>query len=146
MQDQDDELLRLAGLYRVLKPHLAVYYRHHAAVTDQVCDSPTVRTLKFILIDEEEHIRWGQAIYEELADTPAKRRHGARVADAPRRDPGGFGRRDRRHVASLIQNSAKNLGGGRLNGRARPPSRIRRLQQARCPRLKRRSAKRRTQG
>jgi len=74
MQDQDDELLRLVGLYRVLKPHLAVYYRHHVAVTDQVCDSPTVRMLKFILIDEEEHIRWGQAIYEELADTPAKRR------------------------------------------------------------------------
>ena len=74
MQDADDELLRLTGLYRVLKPHMAVYYRHHAAVTDQVCDSPTVRTLKFILIDEEEQIRWGQAIYEELADTPAKRR------------------------------------------------------------------------
>jgi hypothetical protein len=33
-----------------------------------------VRTLKFILIDEEEQIRWGQAIYEEMADTPAKRR------------------------------------------------------------------------
>ncbi len=74
MQDQEDELLRLSGLYRVLKPHLAVYYRHHVAVTDQVCDSPTVRMLKFILIDEEEQIRWGQAIYEELADTPAKRR------------------------------------------------------------------------
>ena len=74
LQDQEDELLRLAGLYRVLKPHLAVYYRHHLAVTDQVCDSPTVRMLKFILIDEEEHIRWGQAIYEELADTPPKRR------------------------------------------------------------------------
>ena len=74
MQDQEDELLRLAGLYRVLKPHLAVYYRHHRAVTDQVYDSPTVRMLKFSLIDEEEHIHWGQAIYEELADTPAKRR------------------------------------------------------------------------
>jgi hypothetical protein len=74
MQDQEDELLRLTGLYRVLKPHLAVYYRHHMAVTDQVCDSPTVRLLKFILSDEEDHVRWGQAIYEELADTPAKRR------------------------------------------------------------------------
>ncbi|MEO8457952.1 MAG: hypothetical protein ABI559_09085 [Chloroflexota bacterium] len=74
LQGQHDELLRLTGLYRVLKPHLAVYYRHHAAVTDQICDAPTVRTLKFILIDEEEHIRFGQAIYEELADTPAKRR------------------------------------------------------------------------
>lgn len=74
MQNQNDELLRLVGLYKVLKTHLAVYYRHHAAVTDQICDSPTVRTLKFILIDEEEHIRWGQAIYEDMADTPAKRR------------------------------------------------------------------------
>jgi hypothetical protein len=74
MQEQHEELLRLTGLYRVLKPHLAVYYRHHMAVTDQICDSPTVRTLKFILIDEEEHVRWGEAIYQELADTPAKRR------------------------------------------------------------------------
>lgn len=74
MQDEEDELLRLVGLYRVLKPHLAVYYRHHIAVTDQISDAPTVRMLKFILIDEEEHVRWGQAIYEELADTPAKRR------------------------------------------------------------------------
>lgn len=74
LQDQEEELPRLAGLYRVLKPHLAVYYRHHLAVTDQVSDSPTVRMLKLILIDEEEHIRWGQAIYEELADTPQKRR------------------------------------------------------------------------
>lgn len=74
MQDQDDELLRLVGLYRVLKPHLAVYYRHHAEVTDQICDSPTVRMLRFILVEEEEHIRWGQAIYEELANTPALRR------------------------------------------------------------------------
>jgi len=74
MQEQQDELLRLVGVYRVLKPHLAVYYRHHMAVTDQISDGPTVRTLKFILIDEEEHVKWGQAIYEELADTPAKRR------------------------------------------------------------------------
>ncbi len=74
LQEQDDELLRLTGLYRVLKPHLAVYYRHHMAVTDQISDGPTVRTLKFILVDEEEHLKWGQAIYEELADLPAKRR------------------------------------------------------------------------
>lgn len=74
MQDQDENLCRLTGLYRVLKPHLAVYYRHHMAVTDQVSDAPTVRMLKFILVDEEEHVRWGQAIYEELADTPEKRR------------------------------------------------------------------------
>lgn len=74
MQLQDDELLRLVGLYRVLKTHLCVYYRHHALVTDQVCDAPTVRILHHILLEEEEHVRWGQAIYEELCDTPEKRR------------------------------------------------------------------------
>lgn len=74
MQLQDDQLLRLVGLYRVLKTHLAVYYRHHADLTDQVCDAPTVRILRHILLEEEEHVRWGQAIYEELADTPEKRR------------------------------------------------------------------------
>jgi hypothetical protein len=74
MQLQGDQLLRLVGLYRVLKTHLCVYYRHHVAVTDQVCDAPTVRVLNHILLEEEEHVRWGQAIYEELADTPEKRR------------------------------------------------------------------------
>ncbi len=74
LQLQDDELLRLVGLYRVLKTHLAVYYRHHIQVTDQVCDAPTVRILRHILLEEEEHLRWGQAIYEELADSPERRR------------------------------------------------------------------------
>ncbi len=36
MQLQDDELLRLVGLYRVLKTHLAVNYRHYLTVTDPV--------------------------------------------------------------------------------------------------------------
>lgn len=74
MQLQTDPLLRLVGLYRVLKTHLCVYYRHHALVTDQVCDAPTVRILRHILLEEEEHLKWGQAIYEELADTREQRR------------------------------------------------------------------------
>jgi hypothetical protein len=74
MQLQDNELLRLVGLYRVLKTHLVVYYRHHLLVTDPVCDAPTVRILRHILLEEEEHVQWGQAIYEELANTPERRR------------------------------------------------------------------------
>ena len=74
LQLQGDQLLRLVGLYRVLKTHLCVYYRHHAQMTDQVCDAPTVRILEHILLEEERHVRWGQAIYEELADTPERRR------------------------------------------------------------------------
>jgi hypothetical protein len=74
MQMQDDQLLRLVGLYRVLKTHLVVYYRHHVQMTDKVCDAPTVRILEHILLEEERHVQWGQAIYEELADTPERRR------------------------------------------------------------------------
>jgi len=74
MQLQDDELLRLVGLYRVMKTHLAVYYRHHVQVTDPVCDAPTVRIIEHILLEEERHLQWGQAIYEEMADTPERRR------------------------------------------------------------------------
>jgi hypothetical protein len=74
MQMQDDQLLRLVGLYRVLKTHLIVYYRHHVQMTDKVCDAPTVRILEHILLEEERHVAWGQAIYEELADTPERRR------------------------------------------------------------------------
>lgn len=74
MQTAEDSLLRVTGLYRVLKTHLAVYYRHHLAVTDPICDGPTVRILRHILLEEEEHLRWGQAFYEEQADIPARRR------------------------------------------------------------------------
>ena len=74
MQYQGDELLRVVGLYRVLKTHLAVNYRYHRDVTDPVCDQPTVRTLDHILLEEEKHLRWGQAAYEELANTPERRR------------------------------------------------------------------------
>ena len=74
MQLETDQLLRVTGLYRVLKTHLCVYYRHHLAVTDQVCDAPTVRILRHILLEEEEHVAWGQAMFEELGHTPEKRR------------------------------------------------------------------------
>lgn len=74
MQLQDDQLLRIVGLYRVLKTHLVVYYRHHIIVTDPVCDAPTIRILQHILLEEEDHLKWGQAIYEELADSPERRR------------------------------------------------------------------------
>jgi hypothetical protein len=74
MQSAEDSLLRVVGLYRVLKTHLAVYYRHHLAVTDPICDGPTVRILRHILLEEEAHLHWGQAFYEEQADSPARRR------------------------------------------------------------------------
>ncbi|HZU75498.1 MAG TPA: hypothetical protein VFA70_01970 [Dehalococcoidia bacterium] len=74
MQLQTDPLLRIVGLYRVLKTHLAVHYRYHMVATDQVCDAPTVRILRHILLEEEQHLQFGQAMYEELAGTREQRR------------------------------------------------------------------------
>ncbi len=74
LQSEGDELRRLVGLYRVLKTHLAVNYRWYREETNQIVDEPTVRILNHILLEEEQHLRWGQAMYEELADTPEKRR------------------------------------------------------------------------
>lgn len=74
IQDQDDSVLRVAGVFGVLKPHLATHYLYHMRATDQVVDAPTVRILRLMLQDEEEHIQWGRAQIEELADTPPKRR------------------------------------------------------------------------
>ena len=74
MQAEGDELLRLVGLYRVLKTHLTVNYRWYRDSTNQIVDEPTVRILNHILLEEEQHLRWGQSMYEELADTPEKRR------------------------------------------------------------------------
>ena len=73
MQAEGDELLRLVGLYRVLKTHLTVNYRWYRDSTNQIVDEPTVRILNHILLEEEQHLRWGQSMYEELADTPEKR-------------------------------------------------------------------------
>lgn len=77
LQNQGDPLLRIVGLYRVFKTHLAVNYRYHAQATDLVSDAPTVRILNHILLEEEEHLRWGQAIYEELANSAESRQDSA---------------------------------------------------------------------
>lgn len=74
LQDQEDPLLRVVGMYAVLKPHLATHYLYHMRATDQVVDAPTVRILRFMLVDEEEHIQWGRAQIEEMACTPKSRR------------------------------------------------------------------------
>ncbi len=74
LQEEGDELLRLVGLYRVLKTHLTVNYRWYRESTNQIVDEPTVRILNHILLEEEQHLRWGQSMYEELADTPQRRR------------------------------------------------------------------------
>src|SRR5438093_4738692 len=63
----------LAGVYRVAKPRLVSALQYHAVVTDQVCDAPTVRTLRPIVLELTDQVRWGEsAVQAVMGDDPAK--------------------------------------------------------------------------
>ena len=66
-------LLRLVGLYRVLKPHLLQAELRHADLTDPVGDSFSVHVLQLCAADHQRDITWGNAQIERLAATRASR-------------------------------------------------------------------------
>jgi hypothetical protein len=49
----------LVGVYKVLKQELVRALRRHIAEANPLADQPTVRILKFILLEEEEQLEWG---------------------------------------------------------------------------------------
>jgi uncharacterized ferritin-like protein (DUF455 family) len=63
----------LVGIYRVAKPRLRVAMQYHAASTDQICDAPTVRTLRPIVAELAEQIAWGEAVIQALSAADAER-------------------------------------------------------------------------
>jgi hypothetical protein len=65
-----DTVELLVGLYRVVKPALAVAYERHLAETNVLADHPTVRLLKIAIAEEREHIAWGEAAIAALTKTP----------------------------------------------------------------------------
>lgn len=69
----EDALLLLVGVYEVLKPHLITSYRLHRVTSDEVMDEPSIRLLRRMEDDEDEQVRWGRAMIEELKRTPADR-------------------------------------------------------------------------
>jgi hypothetical protein len=50
------EACYLAGVYRVIKPALIQAYRQHLTETQALVDQPTIRVLRQILPEEEEHV------------------------------------------------------------------------------------------
>jgi hypothetical protein len=63
-------LPRLAGLYRVVLPRLAVSYRRHLGVTNSVTDGPLRRTLRLVLNDEMEDWYAGEQLVQRLVARP----------------------------------------------------------------------------
>ena len=69
----EQPLLRLVGLYRVLKPHLLQVELRHAELTDPVGDSFSVQTLQRCAADHQRDITWGNAQIERLAASRSTR-------------------------------------------------------------------------
>jgi len=63
---ESDELLRMVGLYRVLKTELVSVYRRHIAHLELPADEPTGYILQLIADEEQDHIEWAEKTIERL--------------------------------------------------------------------------------
>ncbi len=67
---EQDEILRMVGLYRVLKPALVSVYRQHLDHLELPADEPTEHILRLIADEEQDHIEWAEKVLHRLlADT-----------------------------------------------------------------------------
>ncbi|TSA24305.1 ferritin-like domain-containing protein, partial [bacterium] len=64
---ESDELLRMVGLYHVLKPELVSIYRRHIDHLELPADEPTGYILRLIADEEQDHIEWGEKVIERLS-------------------------------------------------------------------------------
>jgi hypothetical protein len=71
---------RLAGVYRVLKPHLAALYARHLEVANAVYEPPTRRILARCLDEERRHIAAGAAVLAAVVQDPPRQERAARWA------------------------------------------------------------------
>ena len=61
---------KLVGIFRVLIPHKIAAYTYHMNATSRITDSPTQRSLGFMLQDEFEDWREGEMLLQSLIETP----------------------------------------------------------------------------
>jgi hypothetical protein len=81
---------RLAGVYRVLKPHLLATYEAHLAIANAVYEPPTRRILERCIGEERRHIAAGEAVLRHHVETSGVRSRieawehwlGSRLADS----------------------------------------------------------------
>ena len=98
----DTPLEFLVGVYRVVKPRLVSAMQYHVAVTDPVCDAPTLRTLQPIVAELRDQISWGNAAIEALSASEPTARSAAAAwqSDLEGRLAGGRRPGGRRHSAA----------------------------------------------
>ena len=64
----------LTGVYAVIRPALLAAYGEHLQRTNPLADHPTCRMLKWIAMEEETMIQWGQAALDALVATDEDRK------------------------------------------------------------------------
>ncbi|GJQ20140.1 MAG: hypothetical protein HBSIN02_04950 [Bacteroidia bacterium] len=62
----DDELRRMIGLYRVLKPAVIDALKQHLTRVELPADEPTAYILRHIADEEEDHIAWAETVIPRL--------------------------------------------------------------------------------
>lgn len=62
---------KLAGVYRVVLPHLIATHTSHLERTSSVTDAPTARCLRLVLADELDDWRAGEMLLQSLIVSPA---------------------------------------------------------------------------
>jgi hypothetical protein len=65
----DQTIEKLVGVYRVLIPRKIAAYTYHLNATSQITDSPTQRSLGFILQDEHADLTEGEMLIQSLIET-----------------------------------------------------------------------------
>ncbi len=68
-EGHDQTIEKLVGVYRVLLPRKIAAYRYHLAATSPITDGPTIRSLGFVLGDEETDWREGEMVLQALIET-----------------------------------------------------------------------------
>ena len=59
----------VTGVYRIVKPASIAAMKRHLAAASPLADQPTLRLLRFILLEEEEQLAWGRRALSSLVDS-----------------------------------------------------------------------------
>ncbi|WP_119069854.1 hypothetical protein [Aggregatilinea lenta] len=68
-----DTLEKIAGLYGVLRPALLDAYRAHYGGSNPLVDFPTRRIVRFMIVETEDAVQWGEQALAALTETDADR-------------------------------------------------------------------------
>ncbi|HML22864.1 MAG TPA: hypothetical protein PKD09_14530 [Aggregatilinea sp.] len=68
-----DTLEKVAGLYGVLRPALLDAYRAHYDGSNPLVDFPTRRIVRFMIVEAEDAVQWGEQALAALTESDAER-------------------------------------------------------------------------